>query len=287
MTDGDGLGKARSGQRVGAGLVGALRFLTRVSIPGPGDVDHRDVVPWFPVAGALIGAVVGTIAVGLGEILPAPLAATLAVVAGLLITGAFHEDGLADVADAFGGGWNREQRLAILKDSRHGTYGVATLCSSIVVRVVAVATIASATNGQAVVFAGFVAAHTLARAAAVGVLGFVRPAAPDVQGLGVAAGRELRRFTTIGSIITGLLLAGLATGWWVAPLAGHRCRRSCGRGNPCSAQDRRCRRRRARCDRTGCRVSHPDRRRRTRRPPPPVVGMKARRDRGMQVWRHL
>lgn len=86
-------------------------------------------------------------------------------------------------------------------------------------RVAAVATIAGEVHGRAAVFAGFVAAHILARAAAVGVLGFIRPAAPESQGLGVAAGRELRRTVTVASIVGGALLAAIATGWWAGPLA--------------------------------------------------------------------
>ena len=206
---------ARGGDRRVTGLLGALRFLTRVPIPGRHDVAHRRVVPWFPVAGALIGAAVGGVAAGLGEWLTPTLAAALAVVVGLLITGAFHEDGLADCADAFGGGWTPEQRLAILKDSRHGTYGVAALCASIVVRVIAAGSI----PGQAAVFAGFVAAHTLGRAAAVAVLAGARPAAPDAQGLGVSAGRELRASAAACSVVAGIAIVALTSGWWVGPLA--------------------------------------------------------------------
>lgn len=197
-----------------SGLLGALRFLTRVPIPGRGDVPHQRAVPWFPVAGLLIGAAVGSVGAGLAEWLSPALAAALAVVVGLLITGAFHEDGLADCADAFGGGWDREQRLAILKDSRHGTYGVAALCASIVVRVFAAASI----PGQAALFAGFVVAHTLGRAAAVGVLAWVRPADPAAQGLGVSAGRHLSGTAVVASLLAAGVVAAVATGWWVAPL---------------------------------------------------------------------
>lgn len=197
------------------GLPAALRFLTRVPVPGNHDTPHHRAVPWFPVAGALIGAVVGGVAVGLAELLPPPLAATLAVVVGLLITGAFHEDGLADVADAFGGGWDRERRLEILKDSRHGTYGVAALCSSVVVRVMAVATIA----GSAALFAAFVLAHALGRAAAVGVLALARPANPAVEGLGVSAGRDLRTAPVLASLVSAAAIGVAVGGWWAAPLA--------------------------------------------------------------------
>jgi adenosylcobinamide-GDP ribazoletransferase len=200
------------------GLVGALRFLTRVPIPGR-EVAHRRAVLWFPTAGTLIGALIGGVAAGSAEWLTPTVAAGLAVVVGLLLTGAFHEDGLADVADAFGGGWDREQRLAILKDSRHGTYGVAALCASIVIRVVAGGSLAATAHGQAAVFAGFVVAHTLARAAAVAVLALVRPADPEAPGLGVAAGRELSRPAAALSMLGAIGIAGLASGWWTVPLA--------------------------------------------------------------------
>ena len=61
-------------------------------------------MPWFPVVGALIGVVVGGVAAGLMELVPSSVAAAVAVLAGVLVTGAFHEDGLADIADAMGGG---------------------------------------------------------------------------------------------------------------------------------------------------------------------------------------
>lgn len=209
-----------SSQRTGRaplGLVGAVRFLTRVPVPGP-DVPHRRAVPWFPVVGALVGAVAGAAAALLGEWLGPMLAGGLGVIVALVVTGAFHEDGLADVADAFGGGWDREQRLAILKDSRHGTYGVAALCASIVVRVVATGSLLATPHGQAAVFAALVAAHTLGRAAAVGVLAIAPPADPSAQGLGVSAGRELRTPAVVASLAGAVVLAALATGWWAAGL---------------------------------------------------------------------
>ncbi len=201
------------------GLLGAVRFLTRIPVPGDWDIPHHRVVPWFPVTGALIGSVIGGIAFGLTAVVPPAMAAALAVVVGVLITGAFHEDGLADIADAFGGGWDREQRLAILKDPRHGTYGVAALCGSIAVRLVAAATIAGQPHGRASLFAGLVAAHALARSAAVGVLHWVRPATPDRHGLGVTARRDLRRPAVAISLTSGLLVTSLVTSWWVGPLA--------------------------------------------------------------------
>jgi adenosylcobinamide-GDP ribazoletransferase len=194
------------------GLEGAVQFLTRIPIDAPHAVPHRRVVPWFPFVGALIGAAVGGVAVGMKQLVPTSVAATLAVVAGLLITGAFHEDGLADIADAFGGGWTVERRLEILKDSRHGTYGVAALTGSIVLRVVS----AAAITASSALFAGFVAAHVLGRSASVVAMRLAPPA--HQSGLGVDAARELRLVPTSIGLVAGLAITAILTGWWVAVL---------------------------------------------------------------------
>jgi adenosylcobinamide-GDP ribazoletransferase len=196
------------------GLLGAVQFLTRVPVRTSHAVPHAQVVPWFTTVGVLIGCAVGGAAAGLSELVPTSVAAALAVVLGLLVTGAFHEDGLADIADAFGGGWTVEQRLEILKDSRHGTYGVAALSSSIVVRVVSAASIAP----SAALFTGFVAAHVLGRAAAVAAM-WVAPAARQ-SGLGVDAARELRVAPTTVGLLVGLTAVAALAGWWAAVLIG-------------------------------------------------------------------
>jgi len=172
-------------------------------------------VPWFPVVGALVGALVGGIAAGLGELGPTAVAAAVAVLAGVMLTGAFHEDGLADTADAVAGGWTPEQRLAILEDPRHGTYGVAALCGSIVLRVAALGALVTA--GPAVAFAGAVSAHALGRGAAVAVMGASPVARPD--GLGADYARAVGAGRAAVGAIVAVAVATLATGWWAAPLA--------------------------------------------------------------------
>ncbi|MGF1596428.1 MAG: adenosylcobinamide-GDP ribazoletransferase [Acidimicrobiales bacterium] len=196
-----------------AGLVGALQFLTRVPIRVSRPVPHDQVVPWFPVVGALIGLVVGGVAALAAPVFGAPLGATLGVVAGLLVTGAFHEDGLADMADAFGGGWTPERRLEILKDSRHGTYAVAALTSSILVRVAALA----AFDAPSTMLAAAVVAHTLARGAAVVAMA-VLPLAVD-SGLGAGAAKAVRPVGLAAGTVAGLGVAALAVGWWAVPSA--------------------------------------------------------------------
>ncbi len=123
-------------------LAACLRFYSRLPIPAlPFETDphampdFRTVMRALPVAGAIIGlsgALALALAGGLG--LPATVAAALALAALTLATGAFHEDGLADTADGFGGGATRERKLDIMKDSRIGTYGGAALVLSYLLR---------------------------------------------------------------------------------------------------------------------------------------------------------
>ena len=193
-------------------LRAAIVFLTRVPVPISGEPNQAAAVPWFPVAGALVGLAAGGAMAGLVHLVPALVAASLTVLLGLYITGAFHEDGLADVADAFAGGWTPEARLRIMKDPLHGTYGVAAMCGSIVLRIACVATLGVS---PAAAFAALVAAHTLGRTGAVVLMTAVRPARAD--GLGIDAARSLRRSSALIGVAAGVSIAAVATGWWVGP----------------------------------------------------------------------
>lgn len=110
-------------------LLAAVRFLTRLPMPGPETQaeDLASAVGFFPLVGALVGAAIAGIFVALSYVWSPSIAAVLAVAAGLLLTGGFHEDGLTDSADGLGGAWTREDVLNIMKDSRIGAYGAMTL----------------------------------------------------------------------------------------------------------------------------------------------------------------
>lgn len=120
----------------------AVQFLTRIPVPGAMSAtseNHRAAlrasIIYFPLVGVLIG-VFTTATFCAANVLWSPLvAAILAIAAEAFLTGAFHEDALADATDALGGGWTREQVLAILKDSRHGTYGVLALVIGVSLRI--------------------------------------------------------------------------------------------------------------------------------------------------------
>ena len=109
-----------------ADFLAALRFFTR--IPVPAWVGHSpDQAARTPCHLPAVGVVVGALGAAVTELAcqvwPVSLAVILGMAATLLLTGAFHEDGFADVCDGFGGGWTREKVLAIMKDSRVGSYG--------------------------------------------------------------------------------------------------------------------------------------------------------------------
>ncbi|MGL5811174.1 MAG: adenosylcobinamide-GDP ribazoletransferase [Nocardioides sp.] len=196
-----------------AGLAAALQFLTRVPIRLRRAPALDRMVGWFPVAGALIGAAIGGVAAGLWFVVPPMVAAAVAVAFGLLLTGAFHEDGLGDVADAFGGGWTVERRLEILKDSRHGTYGVCAIVASLLVRVAAIGSLPD----PATAFAGVTAAHCLARAGALGLMGWMPVV--TASGLGTDYGQSATRARAAAGIAAGAGIAATLVGWWVVPLA--------------------------------------------------------------------
>ena len=123
--------QCRDVRRVGArpvtGLRGAVTFLTRVPIGYAAvEIDLARSVPFVPVVGALVGLAVAGADIGVGAVLPRLPAAALAVTVGVVLTGALHEDGLADTADALGAR-DRADVLRILRDPAHGTYGVLAL----------------------------------------------------------------------------------------------------------------------------------------------------------------
>src|SRR5260370_27002492 len=112
----------------------AVSFLTRLPMPHPEGAMPPNFVRahrMFPIVGAMIGAAVGLLCLGLRHIgVPDLAAAALALGAGAMLTGALHEDGLADVADGFGGGRDVAAKLEIMRDSPLGTYGAVVLLVS-------------------------------------------------------------------------------------------------------------------------------------------------------------
>lgn len=148
----------------------ALQFLTRlpVRLERFEPAWLNDCVRHFPLIGAGVGAVGAGVLWGATHLWPAWVAALLALAATVALTGGFHEDGLADSFDALGGVVSRDKALAIMKDSRIGSYGALALGLSLLLRAALLAVLATRPMLGAV--AALLASHAFARAAAVGVM---------------------------------------------------------------------------------------------------------------------
>ena len=143
-------------------FLNALRFMTIVPVPSSETAIAPDWLSrcarYFPVVGIGVGLVSAVVLLLADRIWSPVVASLLAVAASILVTGALHEDGLADTADGLGGGSSVEKRLAIMKDSRIGTYGTLVLAFSLSLRVAALADMPSWTAAAALI-----SAHAAAR----------------------------------------------------------------------------------------------------------------------------
>ncbi len=196
-------------------LLQALAFFSRLILPDTLwrlAAPHRlhQCTPWFPVAGLLIGIVPAALLWSLSPALPPLVAAGLAVAAGVYITGALHEDGLADTADGIGGGSTREKALEIMRDSRIGTYGALALMLSMLLRISSLAAITTVSPLAGV--AALLVSHSAGRGAIALALAFATYARTEGTGSLVSPGISLREFgyTLAISLLLGLLFGGAA-----------------------------------------------------------------------------
>ena len=203
------------------GWIGALgtaaAFLTRLPSRAPRGARLSAAAAAFPVIGAGLGLGAGLVYVAAGWLGLGPwLGAVLAVGAAVLVTGALHEDGLADTADGFGTKGGRAARLAAMRDSRIGAFGTIALVLALGARIGGLAEIAS----PAAVVAALVAAGALSRAALAAALRHLPAARAD--GLGAAAGRPTARTAGIAMAIAAAVtvVAMLPWGWLPALLLG-------------------------------------------------------------------
>ena len=184
----------------------ALALLTRLPLPGArvATAARRGAAAgWaYPLAGAVTGAGAGLMlaaasALGLG----AGPAAGLALAGAILITGALHEDGLADAADGLWGGWTPERRLEIMKDSRIGSYGVLALVLSLLLRWSCLAPLAA--DSPLLAALALVAVGAASRAALLLPFALLPPARPG--GLAARTGRPRPATVAAGWILAAVL----------------------------------------------------------------------------------
>ncbi|KAB7648548.1 adenosylcobinamide-GDP ribazoletransferase [Polymorphobacter fuscus] len=198
----------------------AVQFLTRLPVPGTTGLSSAQVhsglvraVGWFPLVGALVGAVTAAVALGAARWWPVPVAVVAALIVEARLTGAFHEDAVADFCDAFGGGQTSDDVRRIMKDSRIGSYGAVGLGLAIGLRaVLLMAVVGMATPVAA---AGImIASACFGRLLAAVLMAAVPPAA---AGTGLA--KDIGSGVGGGVIGLAVLTAvpGLAPFAWAAP----------------------------------------------------------------------
>jgi len=192
-------------RRLGVDMVTAFQFLTRIPMPSiefEADSLSR-AVKFFPLVGLVVGSGVVSLQMVLTPHLNRSLVALILLLYLVFITGCFHEDGLADTADAFGGGWNRDQILLIMRDSRIGSYGGTALVLSLLARYLLLASLPLEH------FAAYIiSAHVLCRWSSLPLSYFLPPAREqDGQGARIA------KLTSLPSLIFGSLCSFAVVGF--------------------------------------------------------------------------
>jgi adenosylcobinamide-GDP ribazoletransferase len=170
----------------------------------------RSSTVFFPLVGGLIGLWTGSVIWAAALVLPMPVAALVGLVMEAVLTGAFHEDAVADCCDGFGGGWSREDVLRIMKDSRIGSFGMLGLSLAVLLRA---ACLVAVDRSELLPVA--VASAGLGRWAGLVVMAAVPPIAGR-EGLARDVGERLGAWQVVG----GTLLAVPAVAWyaWIAPV---------------------------------------------------------------------
>lgn len=157
----------------------ALGFFTRIPVPSFIDFQETDLnhsVKYFPLVGWLVGLIGVAIFYLAMQVFTQSIALLISMAATILATGAFHEDGLADSADGLGGGWSREQVLAIMQDSRLGTYGAIALFMALMAKYQLLTAMHADT-----VMAALICAHALSRLSAVWLMAALPYAKADAN----------------------------------------------------------------------------------------------------------
>lgn len=139
----------------------ALQFLTRLPVPRVSPSTEEQIgkaAAFFPVVGVIVGGSAALVFLLLQHVVPFSASVLCAIIFGAFLTNGFHEDGLADTFDGFGGGWTKERTLEIMRDSRIGTYGALALIFTILGKLTF---LSSLPQGQ--IWRWLIVAHTASR----------------------------------------------------------------------------------------------------------------------------
>ncbi len=189
----------------------SIQFLSRIPVPGgmtrdlstyPEDIQRG--LKYFPLLGGAIGTITAAALLLFSFVLPFPVAVLAALAVEALVTGAFHEDAVADFFDAFGGGWTREDVLRILKDSRVGSFGSLGLILAVALRGAGLMSFPDATAAAlALIFAG-----AIGRGVILAVMAVIPPV-PARVGLS----KDIGQLASWQTFAAGLAIASPLLAW--------------------------------------------------------------------------
>lgn len=196
----------------------AVQFLTRLPVPSGIAFSPKrlSATPrYYPSVGLIIGALSAGVFFVATIILPNGVSMLLAIAAGMVLTGAFHEDGLADTFDGVGGGTTKERALGIMKDSRIGVYGTAALVMVVLIKLAALTAMA-----PQIAIIGLVAAHCLSRYSSILVIATSQYVREDGTGKHTAPGISVSGLA-VATVTAIICFAGI--GYWLSPGAALWC----------------------------------------------------------------
>lgn len=186
---------------------GAIRFFTR--LPVPGWVGHsaealNRSARYFPAVGLVVGGIGALVFLGALQLWPQPVAVLLSMAATIYATGAFHEDGLADTVDGFGGGWEKPRILEIMKDSRVGSYGVVAMVLALLGKFALLNSL-----DAALIPCALLAGHAVSRLCSTALLATMDYVRDDL----LAKSKPLATRISGGEMLVALLFAGVSLAW--------------------------------------------------------------------------
>ncbi len=185
----------------------AVQFFTRIPVPawvGHGPQQLNQAARYFPLTGIVVGLLCSVVLMTAALVLPLELAVGLSMVAGILITGAFHEDGLSDFADGLGGGFTRDKALAIMKDSRVGAYGAISLILVLLLKYQALTALC---GSHSLLFAScaLIAAHSFSRLMAASLMLTQSYIRDDDSARAKPAAQQISPASFIIALLTGII----------------------------------------------------------------------------------
>lgn len=192
----------------------ALMFYTR--IPCPPSTDHspeyiNKATRYFPLIGWIVGGIAFAVYALFSLLFGVEIAVVFSLIAGILTTGAFHEDGFADVFDGFGGGWTKDKILAIMKDSRIGAYGGIAIGLLLLLKILVLSKLLSkiAPTDYPTICLIFVSYHAMARLTAINIVFNSEYAREDETSKAKPIAKGHTFVEIIGACTFGLLPIGL------------------------------------------------------------------------------